>query len=409
MKTIHPQRGQALVVIALALVGLAGMAGLVVDGGNVFLDRKNAQNAADSAALSAAFHRIRGGQDIVSAAFEAAAQNGYDSNGTTNVVEVYSPPKTGAHAGDVDYIEVTITSHVTTYFARVIGRDRITNVVTAMARTKTADNIQLMDGAAVISLAPESDCNNQKAFWVHGDATLDITGGGIFVNSSHETCALAQSGNGSIRVGNGFAIEVVGGASIQKPPLITPGVAVGAYPVGYPPPFFLPDLTCGEEAKVNEDGISMSPGSWDAEFPPNGVTQLEPGEYCLNDGLNIKGNIEGQNVVFIVNNGEVRFDGNSQIILSAPNTGDDAGLLIFMPVANSSQVTLNGGPGSSIQGTILAPGAPILLKGMNFESGFHSQIIGYTIEVDGSSRIKIIYSDAENLHSLTMPEVQLAE
>lgn len=409
MKRIYPTRGQALVIIALALAGLAGIAGLVIDGGNVFLDRRNAQNAADAASLAAAFHRIRGGQDIVSAAMESAAQNGYDSNGTTNVVEVYSPPKSGAHVGDVDYIQVIITSHVTTYFARVIGRTSITNVVTSTSRTKTAEDIQLMDGAALISLAPNSDCNSQKAFWVHGSATLEITGGGIFVNSRNENCAFSQSGNGSIRVSNGFSIGVVGGASIQKPPLITPGVAVGVSAVGYPPPFFLPEIHCDEEAAINEDGTSMSSGSWAEKFPPDGVTQLEPGVYCLENGLDIKTNLEGQDVVFMVNAGEVRFDGNAQIVLDAPNSGEQAGLLIYMPVGNNSNAVLDGGPGSAIQGTILVPGAPVLLKGMNFQGGFQSQIIGYTIEVDGSNTIKIIYDDSQNLNALTMPEVQLSE
>lgn len=409
MKKSHPMRGQALIVVALALAGLAGIVGLVVDGGNVFLDRRNAQSAADSAALAAAFHRIRGGQDIVSAAMKSAAQNGYDNNGVTNIVEVHSPPKSGSHVGDLDYIQVIITSHVTTYFSRVIGRSSITNVVISTSRTKTAENTQLLDGAALIGLAPSSDCNNQKAFWIHGSATLDITGGGIFVNSNNETCALSQSGNGTIRVSNGFAIGVVGGASIQKPPLITPGVAVGTAPVGYPPPFFMPEINCEEEAAINEDGISMSPGSWQAEFPPEGVTQLEPGVYCLENGLDIKSAIEGQDVVFKVNAGAVRLDGNAQIVLDAADSAEHAGLLIYMPVTNNSNVTLDGGPGSSIQGTILAPGAPILLKGMNFESGFQSQIIGYTIEVDGANIIKIIYNDAQNFKALTMPEVQLAE
>jgi uncharacterized membrane protein len=409
MKKFHAVRGQALIIVALALAGLVGIVGLVVDGGNVFLDRRNAQNAADSAALAAAFHRIRGGQDIVSAAMQAAAQNGYDGNGTTNVVQVYSPPESGSHAGDLDYIQVIITSHVTTYFSRVIGRSSITNVVTATARTKTAENTALLDGAALISLAPDSNCNSQKAFWIHGSATLDLTGGGIFVNSRNETCALSQSGSGTIRVNNGFPIAVVGGASIQKPPLITPGVAVGTGPVGYPPPFFMPELNCEEEAAINEDGISMSPGSWTEQFPPEGVTQLEPGVYCLEAGLDIQSNIEGQDVTFKVNAGDIHLDGSSQIVLDAPNSGEQAGLLIYMPVENSSNVVLDGGPGSSIQGTILAPGAAILLKGMNFQGGFQSQIIGYTIEVDGSNTIRIIYNEAQNFKALTMPEVQLSE
>jgi hypothetical protein len=153
----------------------------------------------------------------------------------------------------------------------------------------------------------------------------------------------------------------------------------------------------------------MTPGSWEDEFPPEGVTQLEPGVYCLADGIDIKSNLEGHEVVFMVNAGEIRFDGNTQIVLDAPASGEHAGLLIYMPLGNNSKVVLDGGTGSSIQGTILAPGAPVLMKGMNFQSGFQSQIIGYTIEVDGSSTIKIIYNDAQNFNSLTMPEVQLSE
>lgn len=409
MKRTSPARGQALVIIALALVGLAGMAGLVVDGGNVFLDRRSAQNAADSAALAAAFHRIRGGHNFVFEAMQSAAQNGYDNNGTSNVVEVFSPPQSGSHAGDLDYIQVIITSHVTTYFARVIGRTSVTNVVSSTARTKGAENAALMDGAAVISLAPSSDCNDQKAFWIHGTATLDVTGGGIFVNSNNKSCAFLQSGNGTVRVNNGHTIAIVGGASIQKPPLITPGVAVGTIPVGYPPPFFLPEIHCEEEAAISEDGTSMSPGSWTETFPPEGVTQLEPGVYCLEDGMDVKSDLEGKDVTFQVNAGEVRFDGTSQIMLDAPDSDETAGLLIYMPVENSSNVVLDGGPGSSIQGTILVPGAPILFKGMNFPSGFQSQIIGYTIDVEGANTIKILYNEAQNFKALTMPEVQLSE
>src|SRR5215510_16284807 len=70
------ERGQALIIIAIALVVLGGLMALVVDGGNVFLDRRNAQNAADSAALAAALARIRGGQNPTSVALASAAQNG---------------------------------------------------------------------------------------------------------------------------------------------------------------------------------------------------------------------------------------------------------------------------------------------------------------------------------------------
>jgi hypothetical protein len=408
MQTRSFARGQALVIIALALAGLAAIVGLVVDGGNVFSDRRKAQNAADAAALAAAYARIRG-QDMVVAATVSAAENGYNSDGVTNVVELYSPPKDGPHSKDPEYIQVIITSHVKTYFARVIGRSEITNIVDAVARTKYAGVTELLHGTAVISLAPSSNCAFRKAFWVHGEATLNITGGGVFVNSNNDSCALIQQGNGSIRVTDGNTIDVVGKASVQKLQLITPAVSVGASSITYPPPFFMPKVDCGDKvAEVNAGGTSMTEGYWGDEFPPQGVTHLGSGVYCLGNGINFNGDIEGHNIVLLVQRGDVRF-GNGNIILDAPSGGDNAGLLLYLPMENNSTVVLDGGSGSSIKGTILAPASPILIKGNASPQGFHSQIIGYTIEADGNSNVIIVYKDAQNYDSMNMPEIQLSE
>ena len=48
------QRGQALVMIALAAIGLFAFAALAIDGSAIFSDRRHAQNAADTSALAAA-------------------------------------------------------------------------------------------------------------------------------------------------------------------------------------------------------------------------------------------------------------------------------------------------------------------------------------------------------------------
>ena len=89
------ERGQALILVVLAIVGLAGMVGLVVDGGNALLDRRKAQNAADSAALAAALSRTQIGQNPQATALASAAQNGYNNNGSSNVVQFYNPPASG--------------------------------------------------------------------------------------------------------------------------------------------------------------------------------------------------------------------------------------------------------------------------------------------------------------------------
>ena len=51
-QTRTSERGQMLVIVALALTTLVAMAGLVIDGGMALANRRQVQNAADSAALA---------------------------------------------------------------------------------------------------------------------------------------------------------------------------------------------------------------------------------------------------------------------------------------------------------------------------------------------------------------------
>src|SRR3990172_7389547 len=70
------ERGQALIIIVFAMVGLIGITALTVDGGYAFSDHRHAQNAADTAVLAGARAIIRG-EDWKSAALAIAAQNNY--------------------------------------------------------------------------------------------------------------------------------------------------------------------------------------------------------------------------------------------------------------------------------------------------------------------------------------------
>jgi hypothetical protein len=411
MSHLPKDRGQALIMIVLAIVGLLGITGLVIDGGNYFLDRRNAQNAADSAALAAAVTRVRGtgGSSPSSAAMTVAAQNGYNNNGTTNTVEVHQPPTEGPYQGNSEYVQVLITSKVKTYLAGVVGWSELTNRVQAVARTKAPEFKEILNGQAVISLAPNSDCNNNKSFWLHGEATLDITGGGVFVNSANNQCAFIQQGSGSIRIRDKHLINVVGAARIQKPQLLTPGISVGAGPISYPPPFFLPKVGCGGKAEVSEDGTSMTSGSWDDTFPPEGVTHLESGVYCLGKGMDVVSDLEGSRVVFVIKDGDVHFSGTANIQLTAPTKGDQMGLLMYVPMDNPNKIVLNGAGESNFRGTILAPASTIHINGNDSKAGFKSQIIGYMIDVNGNSNVIINYQDDQNYNTLTMPEVQLSQ
>lgn len=409
----HPEAGQALILIVFAIIGLIGITGLAVDGGNAFAERRRAQNAADAAALAGAVERINNNTaSWVNAVYASAAHNGYNNDGVTNVVRVFSPPISGPNAGNVEYIQVQIVSYTHTYFAPVVGIQQITNEVEAVSRTKTPEYKPILGGAAVISLAPTSDCDKHKSFYIHAEATLDIRGGGVFINSNNPSCALIEQGEGSIRINDGHPIQIVGGASIQKPKLLTPYPPVNVPSVAYPPPFYMPKVGCGlKEAEVSLDGHTMTPGNWDEDFPPLGVDTLSSGIYCIDGDFTLAENrqLSGNGVVIKMEAGQLHIAGSAQINLSAPQTGDLAGLLIYQPMDNNHTMVLNGAEDSSFTGVILAPGAQILIKGLASGSAFHSQIIGYTVEVDGDSNVVIKYNDDQNYDALTMPEVQFSQ
>jgi hypothetical protein len=119
--------------------------------------------------------------------------------------------------------------------------------------------------------------------------------------------------------------------------------------------------------------------------------------------------LEGNGVLLIIEDGEFLVSGDAEVSLSAPKSGSAKGLLIYMPIQNKGRIALNGNTESSFRGTILAPGGDIRLNGMDSSSGFHSQIIGYTIEVDGQDNIVIKYKDEDNYDAYKMPEVLLSQ
>ena len=389
------------------------MTALAVDGGNAYQEKRDVQNTADNTALGAAISRIKNNNTWVDEAYSIANKAGYDNNGESNIVKIYSPPITGLYVGDIEYIQVLITHHVPTFFGSVIGVDEVVVSGEAISRTTTPEIKEIFDGNALISLAPTSDCQNKRSFWVHGEATISLSGGGIFVNSDNPDCALITYGSGSIRIEEGFDIELVGGADIQKPKSITPYPPNTGNPsIPYPPPLFMPKVGCTTTATIMDDGETLSPGSWgDGNFPPENIKHLSSGVYCVENDfiLNANSTLEGNGVLIVVPNGMIRMNGSSNINLKAMYSENNplSGLLIYAPIENQNTFTFAGSAESSLKGLILAPGANIRITGGYEKTGIHSQIISRTFEADGNSDTQIIYKDEDNWDTFSMPQIEL--
>lgn len=394
------ERGQALILISLAAIGLFGIVGLAIDSSAKFSDRRHAQNAADTAALAGSLANIQGDPNWELEALNRALENGYDDNHLTNEVEVYACNDVGAdcgpYAGDQRFVQVVITSKINTTFARVIGINQLQNRVEALAMSEEAYIGELYGGASIIGLAPDQ-C---KTIWLSGSAAVNIAGGGIFSNSE-VNCGTTIQGATGFAIDMDGSIDMVAAGYVKNgnPYLgnIDGGLHGSADPYDYPPPAgMLPNPVCtGSAAK---SGTKMTPGNWSGAFPPSGVKTLDPGTYCIkgNFRLNSKDSLTGTGVTIYMQSGDIDWNGGATINLTAPTSGDLAGLLIYAPMSNTNTMRFNGNASSNLTGTLLMPAAPIVYNGTGNLNPSHVQIIGYTVEITGSNVTNVIYQDADN-------------
>src|SRR5512138_404822 len=162
------EKGQALILVALAAVGLFAFAALAIDGSRAFSDKRHAQNAADTAVLAGALAYTRASDAdkaadatiypiILDAASKRADSNGYYNDGIkSDVVVTAVDVPAGECPGEVDGKDITvkIVSYVDTTLARVLGREKITNAVTATSRACGFYWSPLFNGDAIVGLNP---------------------------------------------------------------------------------------------------------------------------------------------------------------------------------------------------------------------------------------------------------------
>ena len=263
MKTHHFERGQALVLIILAIVGMLGFAALAVDVGRVFAERRRAQNATDAAALAAALAGADGKSDAdaQNAAISSLQMNDYtdlhpnSDDGTKLEIEVNIPPVSpNIYAGQSGYYQVIIHQQVDPVFAQFVYSGLLKFTVEAVANTTSAHNI--FEGSALVATSPD-EC---KALWIANKRGTNIENGNAYSLSSAGTdpvngcvpgeisgpqsCASGErSGSGLITVDNGFNI-------ITHGPWRDESASGGVVQAGTNPPVHITPEECGAVSPV---------------------------------------------------------------------------------------------------------------------------------------------------------------
>jgi Flp pilus assembly protein TadG len=177
------RRGAILAVFAILLVVLLGMVGLVVDHAILTATHRQAQNAADAAALAAALDRQRGRSLTDATATATTFVQTHNGLTTAPAPVVTSPPASRAYAGRANYVQVVVTVPVQTYLVHVVGVARNQQV---QARA-TAGFEPHSAGEGVMVLDPDArpglDVSGGGTLRVKGRVVVNSEGGGVDENN----------------------------------------------------------------------------------------------------------------------------------------------------------------------------------------------------------------------------------
>ena len=203
-KKLVQEHGQAVVIIALAMVGIIAMMGLIFDGGNVYIQRRHMQNAADAAALAGgramALERAKGVTNGDDSRVQQAVLNyaSYNNAGTgwnaiyvdanNNQVDLvgngYIPFGRGATG-----IRVTTNTSFPTFFLGMVNIPSAPASATALVQTGSPTGPSLFPAAIPTNtLVSRTPSGTQCQFNLDNNPICEIWGASFGSGSSGWTC-----------------------------------------------------------------------------------------------------------------------------------------------------------------------------------------------------------------------------
>jgi hypothetical protein len=441
------ERGQILILLVMAVVGLLGFTALAIDGGMIYSDRRVIQNAADASSVAGAG---AGGETLlkykvdykdfddcsnpkiaeaVGDAYDAAeasvGTNDFpvDENDVVITTNCVSSSMSETNIGYIN-IRVEITHPTRTAFAHFVYDGQVVNTVEA--ETKVWPPIPEAVGLGIISLTPECT-GTDKGMFINGTITVTVTGGGMWSNS----CLNFNGGDkGYVSADNGITY-------------------VMPDPDGYPPT----NMTVDPEPQHSSDPLNVSidqpdcggldnhhnqngpgtiaPGYYDRIKVSTGELFMEPGIYCVNGAFEFGGDkLTGDDVtIVLIGDKGFKTAANSRVTLTAPKQ-DCAdtypngtynyevcppaveGLLIYVTKLEGNgnvtkDVSLMGTSYSTFSGSVYDPDGTITIGGdpdtddpdctssdpEKCTIDYGVQLIGSTIKIGGTASVTVNYDD----------------
>ena len=376
-KLLRDRAGGIMIYAAITAPVIIGMAGLSIDVGLWYAQKRLIQSAVDSAALAGSLEVLRSNADndaIVAAVLADAAINGVGSGyGDTIAVAAQANNR----------VEVVITRPTPGLLSQIVFSEQINVSARAVAEAGIMDE-------CIWSLNP----NASGALQVQGNAQVEL-GCGVIDNSSDDS-ALDQGGGACLTAEQ---IKVVGGADGD---CLDPTPQTGITPFDDPlaqlaaPSYGACDFT---NVRINNGDATLDPGVYCTRLSINttGTVTLNPGLYVLDGAslsINGQATVLGNDVSFFLtencaSNDGISINGGATVTLSAPSDGPLPGILFFQDRNTPSNIThkFNGGSNMFVQGIMYFPNQDIEFTGGNSLQSTSAIIIADEIKFSGDAYV----------------------
>jgi len=390
------QVGNIAILTALTLPILIGFAGLGTESGLWYYMHHKMQDAADSAAISAATaYSGSSSSSITTQADGVTALYGFThgSNGTTVVVN--RPPSTGNYTSRSGAVEVIVSQPQTRLLSALWSSS---STVTITARAVAMANAGV---GCVLALNPHAAASASE----QGSVSIALNSCSLYDNSDASN-AVSVGGSATM---SAMSVNTVGNVSGSSNITTTDGINTGGSPITDPYAGVTPPAQpngCGQTNYSTHGTVTLDPGVYcgGMDLGAGAVVTLNPGVYYItNQGshagsltMNGQASISGTGVTLVFtgsgsNYSTATISGGATVNLTAPSTGPLAGIVIFGD-RNTPQGTLyrfTGGTNQAFNGAVYLPEGQINYSGGATGANGCNQVIGDTVNFVGNTNLAV--------------------
>lgn len=350
VRLLRQERGSVIIMVAMAMVVMVGIAALAVDVGYLYMQKTKMQNGVDAAALAGATALTNTGE----------AENRADHYAQLNGLE---PGKLlAAFSKNNQRLDLTYIDTFNTFFARVLGIDSVEIKVAAAAELAgpgQAFEYAIFSGSP-LDILPINGSRLYVDGSVHSNDDLKVNGSRITITGVAEAVGVINVNGSNIVIGER-----------------RPGVSFVE----------MPDYT----AQIKAQAAAANKVFNDNKTYYNGNHININGNIHINGTATLNGNtITGAGAILATGpNGDIYINGN---IISA-SAGDQVCLY-----SENGDIHINGN-GIRIDGIIYAPHGNIHINGNDIT--VNGRIIGNTVKLNGNN----LTVNGKNVTVISLPRV----